>query len=91
VDICNKLIASDICALIVIFSAGKLKENDLKYWFPVIELVLIFTQINIFIKNIFKTVGNKIQIKKQKRIKLLTLLLNYYWNEVYGFMLKRRK
>jgi hypothetical protein len=35
------------------FSAGKLKENDLKYWFPVIELVLIFTQINIFIKNIF--------------------------------------
>jgi glycosyltransferase involved in cell wall biosynthesis len=42
------------CAWIVVgFSAGKLKENDLKYWFPVIELVLIFTQINIFITNIF--------------------------------------
>jgi glycosyltransferase involved in cell wall biosynthesis len=39
--------------IVVGFSAGKLKENDLKYWFPIIELVLIFTQINIFIKNIF--------------------------------------
>jgi glycosyltransferase involved in cell wall biosynthesis len=39
--------------IVVGFSAGKLKENDLKYWFPVMELVLIFTQINIFIKNIF--------------------------------------
>lgn len=38
---------------IVGFSAGKLKEKDLKYWFPVVELVLIFTQINIFITNIF--------------------------------------
>ncbi|MGO4772370.1 glycosyltransferase [Flavobacterium sp. W22_SRS_FK3] len=35
------------------FSAGKLKENDLKVWFPVVEIVLIFTQINIFISNIF--------------------------------------
>ncbi|WP_264553539.1 glycosyltransferase [Flavobacterium sp. N2038] len=35
------------------FSAGKLKENDLKIWFPVVEIVLIFTQINIFITNIF--------------------------------------
>jgi hypothetical protein len=42
-------------------SAGKLKENDLKYWFPVIELVLIFTQINIFIKIFFQNqyIGNK--------------------------------
>ncbi|SNR78573.1 glycosyltransferase [Flavobacterium sp. ov086] len=35
------------------FSAGKLKENDLKVWFPIVEIVLIFTQINIFITNIF--------------------------------------
>lgn len=35
------------------FTAGKLKENDLKIWFPVVEIVLIFTQINIFITNIF--------------------------------------
>lgn len=35
------------------FSAGKLKENDLKIWFPIVEIVLIFTQINIFITNIF--------------------------------------
>ncbi|MBF4517495.1 glycosyltransferase [Flavobacterium sp. ANB] len=35
------------------FSAGKLRERDLKIWFPVVEIVLIFTQINIFITNIF--------------------------------------
>ncbi|MEL1254959.1 glycosyltransferase [Flavobacterium sp. DGU38] len=35
------------------FSAGKLKENDLKIWFPIVEMILIFTQINIFITNIF--------------------------------------
>ncbi|WP_291142467.1 glycosyltransferase [Flavobacterium sp. UBA7680] len=35
------------------FSAGKLKENDIKIWFPVLEIVLIVTQINIFITNIF--------------------------------------
>lgn len=35
------------------FSAGKLKEKDLKIWFPVVEIILIFTQINIFITNIF--------------------------------------
>ncbi len=34
-------------------SAGKLKENDLKIWFPVVEIALILTQINIFITNIF--------------------------------------
>jgi hypothetical protein len=27
-------------------------------------------------------------IKQKKEIKLLLLLLNHYWNEVYGFMLK---
>ena len=35
------------------FSAGKLKENDIKIWFPVHAIALIFTQINIFISNIF--------------------------------------
>jgi len=39
--------------IVVGFSAGKLKENDLKLWFPIVEIVLIFTQINIFITNIF--------------------------------------
>jgi glycosyltransferase involved in cell wall biosynthesis len=38
---------------VVGFSGGKLKEKDVVYWYPVIELVLIFTQINIFITNIF--------------------------------------
>jgi hypothetical protein len=35
------------------FSAGKLKEKDVMYWFPIIEIVLIFTQLNIFITNIY--------------------------------------
>lgn len=35
------------------FSAGKLKEKDVMYWFPIIEIILIFTQLNIFITNIF--------------------------------------
>ncbi|WP_338408641.1 glycosyltransferase [uncultured Flavobacterium sp.] len=35
------------------FSAGKLKEKDVMYWYPIIEIVLIFTQLNIFITNIF--------------------------------------
>ena len=39
--------------LVVGFSAGKLKEKDVVYWYPIIELVLIFTQINIFVTNIF--------------------------------------
>ncbi|MFV5695035.1 glycosyltransferase [Flavobacterium sp. LB3P122] len=39
--------------IVVGFSAGKLKENDIKLWFPIVEIVLIFTQINIFITNIF--------------------------------------
>lgn len=40
------------------FSAGKLKENDLKVWFPIIEIVLIIIQINIFITNIFSKPAN---------------------------------
>ncbi|MFV8393786.1 glycosyltransferase [Flavobacterium sp. LB2P6] len=39
--------------IVVGFSAGKLKENDIKFWFPIVEIVLIFTQINIFITNTF--------------------------------------
>ncbi len=35
------------------FAAGKLKEKDTIYWFPVIEIALIFTQLNIFIINTF--------------------------------------
>lgn len=33
--------------------AKKLKEKDIIYWYPVLEFWLIFTQINIFITNIF--------------------------------------
>jgi len=33
------------------FAAGKLKEKDVMYWFPIIEIVLIFTQLNIFLTN----------------------------------------
>lgn len=35
------------------FAAGKLKEKDVMYWFPIIEITLIFTQLNIFLTNIF--------------------------------------
>ena len=35
------------------FAAGKLKEKDVIYWFPVIEIILVFTQFNIFLTNTF--------------------------------------
>lgn len=35
------------------FAAGKLKEKDVMYWFPVIEIILIFTQLNVFVTNTF--------------------------------------
>jgi glycosyltransferase involved in cell wall biosynthesis len=35
------------------FAAGKLKEKDVMYWFPIIEIALVFTQLNIFITNTF--------------------------------------
>ncbi len=35
------------------FASGKLKEKDVMYWFPIIEIVVILTQLNIFITNIF--------------------------------------
>lgn len=34
-------------------AAGKLKEKDVMYWYPIIEIVLIFTQLNVFITNTF--------------------------------------
>ncbi|MFH7013055.1 glycosyltransferase [Flavobacterium sp. FlaQc-52] len=42
-----------IAWIVIGFSASKLKEKDLRAWFPVVEIMLIFTQINIFITNIF--------------------------------------
>ncbi len=35
------------------FASGKLEEKDVMYWFPIIEIVLIATQIRIFITNLF--------------------------------------
>ncbi len=39
--------------LVLGFSSGKLKEKDVMYWFPIIEIVVIFTQMNVFLTNIF--------------------------------------
>jgi glycosyltransferase involved in cell wall biosynthesis len=36
------------------FSAGKLKEKDVMYWYPFIEIILILIQLNVFISNTFK-------------------------------------
>ena len=35
------------------FSAGKLKEKDVMYWYPIIEIAFLFTQLNIFVSNSF--------------------------------------
>jgi glycosyltransferase involved in cell wall biosynthesis len=35
------------------FAAGKLKEKDVMYWYPFIEIILIITQLNVFITNMF--------------------------------------
>ncbi|WP_330441967.1 glycosyltransferase [Flavobacterium sp. C4GT6] len=42
-----------IAWLTVGYSAGKLKEKDVIYWFPFIEIFLIFTQLNVYISNMF--------------------------------------
>lgn len=34
-------------------SAGKLREKDVMYFYPLIEIALIFTQLNVFFSNIF--------------------------------------
>ncbi|RYD75736.1 MAG: glycosyltransferase, partial [Sphingobacteriales bacterium] len=35
------------------YSAAKLGEKDVMYWYPVIEIILIFTQLNVFFTNLF--------------------------------------
>lgn len=50
-----------VCGLIVFryiftwitlgYASGRLKEKDVMYWFPVIELILIFTQLNVYFTN----------------------------------------
>lgn len=35
------------------YGAAKLQEKDVLYWYPIIEIVLIFTQLNIFVTNLF--------------------------------------
>lgn len=39
--------------IILGFSAGKLKEKDVMYWYPIIEIAFLFTQLNIFVSNSF--------------------------------------
>jgi hypothetical protein len=39
--------------IVIGFAAGKLKEKDVMYWYPIIEIILIFTQINVFVTNLF--------------------------------------
>ncbi len=34
-------------------SAVKLKEKDVMYWLPIVEIVLLFTQMNLFVTNLF--------------------------------------
>lgn len=34
------------------YSAGKLEEKDVIYWYPILEIILIFTQLNIFFRNL---------------------------------------
>lgn len=34
-------------------AAGKLKEKDVMYWYPFLEISLIFTQLNVFATNTF--------------------------------------
>jgi hypothetical protein len=35
------------------YAAAKLKEKDVIYWFPIIELILIIVQLNVYISNKF--------------------------------------
>ncbi len=35
------------------YASGKLQEKDVMYWFPIIELILIFTQLNVYFTNSF--------------------------------------
>ena len=42
-----------VCYLTVGFTAKKLQEKGLILWYPVLELALVFTQVALFITNIF--------------------------------------
>lgn len=35
------------------YSAARLKEKDVMYWYPFIEIIVIFTQLNVFFTNMF--------------------------------------
>ncbi|WP_310554465.1 glycosyltransferase [Flavobacterium sp.] len=35
------------------YAAGKLYEKDVMYYYPILEIMLIFTQLNVFFRNIF--------------------------------------
>ena len=35
------------------YAANKLKEKDVMYWYPIIEIALLATQINVFFTNMF--------------------------------------
>lgn len=39
--------------LVIGYCAAKLKEKDVAWWYPVIEIILIFTMVNVFLVNIF--------------------------------------
>ncbi len=41
------------CWISIGYGASKLNEKDVLIWFPIIEIVLIFTQLNVFITNLF--------------------------------------
>lgn len=35
------------------YAANKLDEKDVMYWYPILEIVLLFTQFNLFVTNLF--------------------------------------
>ncbi len=39
--------------MVIGFSAHKLKEKDLIYLYPILEIMLIFIQLNVFVSNLF--------------------------------------
>lgn len=39
--------------LVLGFSGSKLKEKDTVYFYPIIEIILIFTQLNVLLNNLF--------------------------------------
>ncbi|MFP9112720.1 glycosyltransferase [Flavobacterium sp. RHBU_3] len=42
-----------ICWIVMAQSAAKLNEKDTIYWFPFMEIMLIFTQLQVFAANLF--------------------------------------